>query len=60
MTRNQYIKDNGYMAWLGKQSLNREVKDKLGTFNVELTSKQVNALSEMIEGHINKSQLRKR
>ena len=52
MTRNQYINKHGYMAWLGRESLNREVKHKLNTFNVELTSKQLNALSELIEEHI--------
>ena len=55
MTRNQYIAKHGYMAWLGRQALNREVKGKLDNFNIELTSKQVNSLSEMIESHIKRS-----
>jgi len=54
MTRNKYIKDNGYMAWLGRESINNEVKCLLGSFNVTLTNKQVNCFSEMIEKHIKK------
>lgn len=52
MTRNQYIKNNGYMAWLGREALNNEIKCLLGSFNVSLTNKQVNNFSEMIEKHI--------
>jgi len=52
MTRNQYVSKYGYMSWLGRQKLNDQVCNKLSGFNVQLTNKQVNALSEMIEDHI--------
>jgi hypothetical protein len=52
MTRNQYIEKYSYMEWLGRQAINREFTHKLSTFNVTLTNKQMNALSEMIEAHI--------
>ena len=54
MTRNQYIKKYSYMEWLGRESLNREFNKKLSAFNVTLTSKQINALSEIVESHIRK------
>ena len=52
MTRNQYIKDNGYIAWLGRESLNKEVKCLLDSFQLNATNKQINRFSEMIERHI--------
>jgi hypothetical protein len=52
MTKNQYIKDNGYMAWLGKESLNNQVRCLIGGFGTKLTEKQINAVSELIERHV--------
>tara|TARA_R110000803_G_scaffold95395_5_gene163419 strand:- start:17795 stop:17965 length:171 start_codon:yes stop_codon:yes gene_type:complete len=52
MTRNQYIRDNGYMAWLGKKSLKNEIECLLVGFGISLTAKQINAISEIAEHHI--------
>ena len=52
MTRNQYIKKNGYIAWLGRESLNKQIKGLLDGFEVSVTNKQINCFSEMIETHI--------
>jgi uncharacterized protein YneF (UPF0154 family) len=52
MTKNQYIKDNSYMAWLGKESLNNQIRHLMGSFGAGLTEKQINAVSEMIERHV--------
>jgi hypothetical protein len=52
MTKNQYIKDNSYMAWLGRESLNKEIKIMLDGFSLNVTNKQVNQLSELVESHI--------
>ena len=40
------------MAWLGKESLNKQVRSLLVGFGAKLTEKQINAVSEMIEKHI--------
>ena len=52
MTRNQYIIKNGYMAWLGKESLNNQIRHLMSGFGAELTEKQINAVSDMIEQNI--------
>ena len=54
MTRNEYIHKYGYMSWLGRESLNNEVDGLLGGFGVNITAKQLNQLSEIIENHIKK------
>ena len=40
------------MAWLGKESLNNQIRCLMGSFDADLTEKQINAVSEMIERHI--------
>ena len=55
MTKNQYIKDNGYMVWPGRESLNNEIKCLLGSFGTNLSSKQVNCFSVMIEKHVKRA-----
>ena len=55
MTRNQYISKHGYMAWLGREELNRNIVYLLDEFNASLTNKQINRFSEMIEQHIKRA-----
>ena len=57
MTRNQYVRKYGYMAWLGREALNKEIKSILNGFNLDASNKQVNRLSEMVEAHIKKGKI---
>jgi len=43
------------MAWLGRESLNKEIKSMLDGFNINTTNKQVNRLSELVETHFKRN-----